>query len=139
MQNPPLLERLDWVLTNNSWALSYPETTCKALVMEVSDHSPLLISISTNIPKGHIFKFENYWLLRDGFQEVLTENWFAPNYLTDKAKILTSKFKNLRGTFKNLEFQAFQLKDMYSKHHLNSATTRIFGGIQRSKFRRMEF
>lgn len=60
MQNPPLLEKLDWIFTNNSWTLTYPETTCKALVMEVFDHSPLVISISTDIPKAHIFRFENY-------------------------------------------------------------------------------
>jgi len=32
MQNPPLLEKLDWVFTNNSWTLTYPETAGKALV-----------------------------------------------------------------------------------------------------------
>lgn len=40
MQLPPLLVKLDWVFTNNSWPLSYPKTSYKALVMEVSDHTP---------------------------------------------------------------------------------------------------
>lgn len=30
------------------------------LVMEPSDHVPCMIQISTSIPKGHIFHFENY-------------------------------------------------------------------------------
>lgn len=74
----PLLEKLDCVFTNNSWTLSYLETTCRALVMEVSDQCPIVVSISTSIPKTFIFRFENYQLLRDGFMEELTDKWFAP-------------------------------------------------------------
>lgn len=33
MQQPPLLEKLDGVFTNNCWTLTYPETICKAFVM----------------------------------------------------------------------------------------------------------
>lgn len=68
--------------------------------MEVSDHSPLIISISTDIPKAHIFRFENFWLLKNDFQALLNENWSASPHLTDKARIITSKFKNLRGALK---------------------------------------
>ncbi|XP_066344156.1 uncharacterized protein [Miscanthus floridulus] len=135
MQNLPLLERLDWVLTNNSWTLSYPETTSKALIMEVSDHSPLVISISTDIPKAHIFRFENYWLLREGFQDILSENWFAHNSLIDKAKIITNKFKNLRAA---LKVWSSNLSNLHCKYLSNSATLGIFGGIQRLKIGRME-
>lgn len=110
MQSPPLLERLDWVFTNNSWTLTYPETTCKALVKEVSDHSPLLISISTNISKAHIFRFESYWILREGFQEILINNWVAPDHLADKAKILTGKFKKLRSALKSWSSNLSSLK-----------------------------
>lgn len=60
MQHAPLLQRLDWVFTSSNWALSYLETTCKALAMEVSDHCPLVVAISTNIPKTSIFRFENF-------------------------------------------------------------------------------
>jgi len=81
-------------------ALTYPETTCKALATEVSNHSPLVISISTDISKAHIFIFENFWLLKNDFQALLNENWSASPHLTDKARIVTSKFKNLRGALK---------------------------------------
>lgn len=60
MQQPPLLEKLDWVFTNNSWTLTYPETSCSALSMEVSDHWPLVVTISTDVPKVAIFRFENF-------------------------------------------------------------------------------
>lgn len=67
MQTPPLLEKLDWVFTSYTWDLSFPSTDCKALTMEVSDHCPLVISISTDLPRAHTFTFENFWLLRSGF------------------------------------------------------------------------
>lgn len=103
MQSPPLLEKLDWVFTNSSWTITFPETICSALVREVSDHTPLLITISTSIPRASIFRFKNFWLMRDDFQQILVDNWQAPSYLFDRAKILTRKCKNLRGGFKGLE------------------------------------
>lgn len=59
-QESPLLERLDWFLTSSSWTLSYPNSSVSTLTMETSDHTPCLICISTVIPKGNVFRFENY-------------------------------------------------------------------------------
>lgn len=78
--------------------------------MEVSDHSPLVISISTDIPKAHIFRFENYWLLKDGFQDILNESWFASPSPTDKAKIIINKLKKLRGALKTWSSSLSNLK-----------------------------
>jgi endonuclease/exonuclease/phosphatase family metal-dependent hydrolase len=61
-QHPPLLERLDWFFTSASWTTAYPNTSVSTQTMDTSDHIPCLISISTDIPKGHIFCFENFWL-----------------------------------------------------------------------------
>lgn len=114
MQQPPLLEKLDWIFTNNSWTLTYPETTCRALSMEVSDHNPLVISISTFIPKAHTFRFENYWLLRGDFQQVLTESWHAPENIYDSEKRSTSKYKNLRGALRAWSSKLSNLKSAIS-------------------------
>jgi len=61
-QRSPLLELLNWFFTSSSWTLTYPNTFVSPLVMETSDHSPCAITISTTIPKQHIFRFENFWL-----------------------------------------------------------------------------
>lgn len=66
-QESPLLERLDWFFTSSSWTLTYPNSSISTLTMETSDHTPCLISISTIIPKGHIFRFENYWMHHEDF------------------------------------------------------------------------
>ena len=47
MQPSPLLEKLVWVFTCNSWALSQPDTSVKALEMTHSDHYPCVVNIST--------------------------------------------------------------------------------------------
>jgi len=62
MQQPPLLEKLDWVFTSNSWGISYPTTSVRALDMIPSDHCPCVVHISTSIPRNSVFKFENFGL-----------------------------------------------------------------------------
>jgi len=47
MQQPPLLEKLDWIFTNNSWTGLFPETTSSTLTKEVSDHCPILVTFSS--------------------------------------------------------------------------------------------
>jgi hypothetical protein len=64
--------------------------------MEVSDHSPCSISIATDIPKGKIFTFENYWMEHEVFMDFVRYGWSLPTFQTDKAKTLITKFKNLR-------------------------------------------
>lgn len=59
-QPSPLLERLDWFFTSGSWTTEFPNTMAQALSRGTSDHSPCLITASTNIPRPHVFRFENY-------------------------------------------------------------------------------
>jgi exonuclease III len=49
-QSSPLLERLDWFFASVAWLTTYPSSYVSILPREVSDHSPCLISINTNIP-----------------------------------------------------------------------------------------
>jgi hypothetical protein len=62
-QQPPLLlECLDWFFTSSSWTTVNPNTMVATLTMETYYHVPCLIYTTTNIPRGYIFRFENYWL-----------------------------------------------------------------------------
>lgn len=99
-QFSPLLERLDWFFTSSSWTISYPNTLAYPLSMETSDHVPCAISVSTQIPKGSIFRFENHWLEHPDFLYMVQQHWSAPSHITDAAKTLTAKFKNLRVALK---------------------------------------
>lgn len=95
-QSSPLLERLDWFFTSSSWITHYPETSVSTLVMQTSDHWPCNITIFTSIPKGKIFRFENYWLQHPSFLQTAQQGWQDPTNQTNKAKAITAKCKNLR-------------------------------------------
>lgn len=68
--------------------------------METSDHVPCVISIATHIPRKSVFRFENFWLERNDFLNVVQQHWVAPEHIGDAAKTLTAKFKNLRKALK---------------------------------------
>jgi len=100
-QNPPLLERLDWFFTSVDWTILYPDSSVSTLSMETSDHVPCIVSISTNIPKGGTFRFENYLMEHDQFLNVVQHAWSLPiPELNDMAKIIAARFKNVRRVIK---------------------------------------
>jgi hypothetical protein len=62
MRSVPTLARLDRAFVNNSHTSSFPSNSLTTLPRQTSDHKPLLVSMSTSIPKSQIFRFENTWL-----------------------------------------------------------------------------
>ncbi|PVH33721.1 hypothetical protein PAHAL_8G054400 [Panicum hallii] len=109
-QTPPLLERLDWFFTSQSWTNIYPGTSASSLVMETSDHLPCVIAINTNMPKGKVFRFENYLMEHEHFWAVVQHGWSLPTQQTDAAKIIIEKFKNLRRVIRAWQAQLSSLK-----------------------------
>jgi len=109
-QHPPLLERLDWFFSSQSWTLSYPNTAAHSLVMEVSDHWPCVIEIKTDIPKGKVFRFENWWMNHDSFLPLVASVWNGQFQQSDPAKLLTAKFKALRSALRSWQAQLSNLK-----------------------------
>lgn len=91
----PLLERFDWFFTSN-----VPNSFASTLSRDSSNHSSCIISVSTNVPKPAIFRFENFWLQHGNFILVLSHGWSLPISHTDQAKVLTAKFKNIRRVLK---------------------------------------
>lgn len=79
--------------------------------METSDHVPCVVKVSTNVPKGSIFRFENYWMEHDHFLFTVQHGWSLPTGQTDKAKIVLDKFKNLRRVLKAWHSSLSSLKE----------------------------
>jgi len=71
----PVLARLDRAFVNMEQCSSYPNTTLTSLVRSTSDHTPLLITISSTIPKSPLFRFENAWLLQPTFLPSVLLAW----------------------------------------------------------------
>lgn len=113
-QQPPLLERLDWFFSSQSWTLSYPLTIAHSLIMETSDRWPCVVEMKTSIPKGRIFRFENYWLSHPDFLTIVSDSWSIPTSQQDPTKILTARFKALRSSLKSWHAQLSNLKKTIS-------------------------
>jgi hypothetical protein len=71
MQNPPILSKLDRVLLNPQWDSILPNTVMSTLPRITSDHYPLKVEISTNIPRPQIFRCCNNWNLKPGFKDLV--------------------------------------------------------------------
>jgi len=100
INSSPLLERLDWFFSSQAWTLRYPLTVAHSLVVETSDHWPCIVEVKTTIPKGKVFRFENFWMSHPEFLTLVTSSWNAPYPQQDAAKLLTAKFKALRNNLK---------------------------------------
>jgi endonuclease/exonuclease/phosphatase family metal-dependent hydrolase len=76
----PTFERLDRCLANAEWCTAYPNTTVYHLPMLCSDHAPILTLLNssrrcTNKP----FRFENWWLMEQEYEQVAQTSWQRSN------------------------------------------------------------
>jgi hypothetical protein len=66
---------LDWFFASIPWFTNIPGSVVSTLSRDVSDHHPCLVSMTTDIPKSKVFRFDNYWLLHDDFIAVMQHGW----------------------------------------------------------------
>lgn len=100
MQSDPLLVKLDWVFTCNSWTTSFPATFVQPLSKPVSDHIPYVLHIGSMIPKANMFRFENFWVNHHGFLDTVSHHWNNSSVFGNAAKNLSSKLKHVRSGLK---------------------------------------
>jgi hypothetical protein len=72
----PTYERLDRCLANVEWCRMFPTSTVLHLPMMYIDHAPILLLPTSNRqrPKKP-FRFENWRLMEDDFQDVAQSSW----------------------------------------------------------------
>jgi hypothetical protein len=72
----PTYERLDRCLANAEWCRVFPTSSVLHLPMMYSDHAPiLLLSVSNRQRPKKPFRFENWWLMEEDFQDVAQTSW----------------------------------------------------------------
>ena len=78
----PTYEKLDRVLASMEWKQRFSLVTVDALNREISDHTPLLLSISEKVHRSrqHEFKFELSWFLQKDFSETVMRVWKSVEY-----------------------------------------------------------
>jgi hypothetical protein len=77
-----------------------------------------MILINTDIPKAKVFRFENFWLLREEFLPVMQHGWNVPVFQQDHAKKISAKFKNLHRVLKMWHYQLFKLSSIIENNKL---------------------
>lgn len=84
----PTFERLDHFLGNSEWCSSFPATKVYHLPMMQSDHAPILavLNSSKQIIKKP-FRFENWWLLEEDFQQAAKNSWLKSDHRPFQEKI----------------------------------------------------
>jgi hypothetical protein len=87
----PTYECLDRFLANAAWCVQFTNIVVCHLLMMKSDHAPILVVLSSSHRKtSKPFKFENWWLLTDDYENVAKASWKNPlsNHFISKPSFL---------------------------------------------------
>jgi hypothetical protein len=60
-----------------------------------SDHIPIKIQLSNSVPKACVFRFEEFWMDFDGFNEIVQSHWHS-GFFKNAAQDLTARLKSVR-------------------------------------------
>lgn len=80
--------------------LSFPLATLFSLPRPTSDHTPLLLSLSTSLPKAGFFRFEKFWLHNQSFLPSVLPAWEQAPVRDDAVGQLAACIKSTRSAAK---------------------------------------
>ena len=98
--NGRVWSRLDRFLVSPLWEAKYPEVNQRRLAQVNSDHYPILLDCGGIHRWRRYFKFENMWLIADGFVERVRAWWTTYQFMGTPSYILASKLKVLKQDLK---------------------------------------
>ncbi|XP_074304498.1 uncharacterized protein LOC141639225 [Silene latifolia] len=104
--NTRVYSKLDRVLINADWLISFTQTTAQFLPPGISDHCPALLSFSNDpLPKKQ-FKFLNCWIDHPEFLSKVAEAWqISP--VGNSMHRLMAKLKNTKKSLSALHLAHF--------------------------------
>jgi hypothetical protein len=74
----PTLTRIDRFFCTTEWELLFPSCYLHSLPSLMSDHSPLLLQGELTTTHSPSFRFENFWVMMEGFKEAVQAAWLKP-------------------------------------------------------------
>lgn len=98
-RNGRVWRKLDRYFFNVAWLTFLPNCSVELLSRATSDHNPLLLSIAPPIQTKKVFRFQNMWLQRPSFLDVVRLSWDQPtegygmSLFSKKLKRLRSKLR----------------------------------------------
>jgi exonuclease III len=100
-RNDPTLERLDRVFINLAWAQMFPNTSLSSITRFISDHVPLIVHVSTTIPRPATFRFENSWAVIPSARPMIQQAWASAHGNSNGATLLVRDLKKCRTYIKS--------------------------------------
>ncbi|XP_071679528.1 uncharacterized protein [Lolium perenne] len=88
------LTRIDRVLVSVDWDLQHFDSVLQGLSSSVSDHAPLHLALNAAFRPKRRFKFENFWLKLEGFDEAVRNAWVCDPDIVDPFRKLDALFGN---------------------------------------------
>lgn len=110
----PTFERLDRCFANVEWCMAYPRTTVYHLPMLQSDHTPILALLDSNRTNtAKPFRFENWWLMEQDYEEIAMASWHKSlsRPFHQKTKYLAADLKKWRRNKPKLSDQLAEVED----------------------------
>ncbi|XP_074298451.1 uncharacterized protein LOC141629330 [Silene latifolia] len=116
--------RLDRVIVNDDWILSYPDSMARFCTKGLYDHCPCVINLTENhIRKKSAFKYFNMWSMAANFSEVVKEGWNCDIQSTPMFRVV-KKLKGLKKKLKNLDREQFS--DIENLTHVTELSLKHF-------------
>jgi len=85
---------------NTEHSGAFPNTTLTSQSRSTSDHTPLLVTMTTSIPRNNLFRFENAWLRNPAFLPSVLPAWNEAPACADAAGLLVGCLKSTRAAAK---------------------------------------
>ncbi|XP_020700569.1 uncharacterized protein LOC110112623 [Dendrobium catenatum] len=95
----PIHIKLDRVLVNEQWTSTYPNSYYSVQAPSCSDHCPLILHSTVNIPTPHRFLFKNFWTSLDAYWYILLDV-FSANQVGNPLADLCNKLRALKRRLK---------------------------------------
>ncbi|XP_074277442.1 uncharacterized protein LOC141601077 [Silene latifolia] len=116
--------RLDRVIVNDDWIISYPDSVALFLPEGLYDHCPCVITLTEKyMRKKSAFKYFNMWSMAANFSEVVKEGWNYDVQGTPMFRVV-NKLKGLKKKLKNLDKEQFS--DIENLTHVTELSLKHF-------------
>jgi hypothetical protein len=96
----PTYEKLDRVLVTSEWDRGNPLAVVTGMTRDIFDHVPLILKCGAPPQHCNSFRYENCWVEREGFKEIVTESWNRGSYHVYDIDKWQEKMRRLRGALK---------------------------------------
>jgi mannosylglycoprotein endo-beta-mannosidase len=92
----PTFEKLDRVLVTAEWDQAFPLAVVTGMNRDISDHVPLLLKYGATPPHSNSFRYENCWMEREGFVDIVKETWNSVTFHRHDIDKWQEKVRRLR-------------------------------------------